>query len=69
MGATRTPGTMPGAVTPICNNCGVALCWDIAEEEYEMEQVFWDGWICQNCNGGKPYSKQNTGRLFGSSKE
>jgi len=40
MGATRTPGTMPGAVTPICNNCGVALCWDIAEEEYEMEQVF-----------------------------
>ena len=67
MGATKTSGTMPGALTPICNNCGVALCWDIAEEEYKVEQIFWDKWICAECNGGKPYSKMEFKKLFGSS--
>lgn len=41
---------MPGALTPHCNNCGIALCWDIAEEEYAEEKEFWDAWECKDCN-------------------
>jgi hypothetical protein len=54
MGAHRHPGTLAGALTPICNDCGVSLCWDIAEHEYERERAFWDAWICRDCNGGEP---------------
>ena len=43
---------MPEAVTPICNDCGISLCWDILEEEYKEAKQFWDDWICQDCNGG-----------------
>lgn len=56
MGVHVHGGTMPGAVTPICNTCGIALCWDIAEEEYEESRPFWDGWICRDCNGGRAVS-------------
>lgn len=56
MGVGIHGGTMQGAVTPMRNNCGTALCWDLAEEEYEQAKVFWDEWICQDCNGGKPFS-------------
>jgi hypothetical protein len=56
MGAHVHPGTMPGAVTPICNLCGVSLCWDISEGDYARAKPFWDGWVCQDCNGGKPLS-------------
>lgn len=56
MGITKHRGTMPGAVTPICNDCGVSLCWDIAEEEADRDRAFWDAWICQDCNGGKRMS-------------
>jgi hypothetical protein len=54
MGVHINGGTMPGAVTPICNDCGVSLCWDIADEQYERERSFWDGWRCAECNGGEP---------------
>ncbi len=47
-------GTMDGGVTPICNGCMVSLCWDIAEEDYARMKAFWDAWICEDCNGGKP---------------
>jgi len=56
MAITRVNSTMPGAVTPICNTCGILLCWDISEEEYQDDKAFWDDWICQDCNGGKPKS-------------
>ena len=56
MGVHVHPGTLPGSVTPICNDCGVALCWDISDEEYQEAKTFWDAWICQDCNGGKPLS-------------
>lgn len=56
MGVHQHAGTMPGAVTPICNECGVSLCWDIAEEEYHQHIGFWDAWICQDCNGGQRLS-------------
>ena len=52
MGVTVSASTLPGGKTPICNDCGIALCWDIADEEYLEAAVFWDAWICQDCNGG-----------------
>lgn len=51
MGVHCHGGTLPGCVTPICNDCGIALCWDISEEDYEAARDFWDAWKCQNCNG------------------
>ena len=39
-----------GGMTPICNDCGICLCWDISEEEYQEEKAFWDVWKCQDCN-------------------
>lgn len=50
MGVTVTNSTMPGAMTPICEECGVALCWDIAQEEYDQAPGFWDAWKCRDCN-------------------
>jgi len=59
---------MEGALTPICERCGVSLCWDISEEEYEDAIQFWDDWICQDCNGGVRLSlkewKQKRNQLF-----
>jgi hypothetical protein len=58
MGVHIYPGTMDGAVTPICNTCGVSLCWDISEQEYGEDQKFWDAWICQDCNDGNKFSRK-----------
>lgn len=49
MGVHRHRGTPEGALTPICNSCGISLCWDIAEEEYVEAREFWDRWTCQDC--------------------
>lgn len=56
MGVHRHGGTPIGAVTPICDECCVSLCWDIGIEEYEDAKPFWDAWICQDCNGGERLS-------------
>ena len=56
MGVQVTASTMPGALTPTCNDCGIALCWDISEEEYLEAIRFWESWICKVCNGGTPLS-------------
>ncbi|HET8689406.1 MAG TPA: hypothetical protein VFM18_22575 [Methanosarcina sp.] len=56
MGVHTHNGTMYGALTPICNECGVSLCWDISEEEYEEANPFWDDWICYDCNDGNHLS-------------
>lgn len=68
MGLHRHPGTMPGGVTPICNACGVSLCWDISEEEAEEARDFWEGWKCEDCNGGvrmrKPRQDHSWPRLL-----
>lgn len=58
MGVTKTPSTLDGGQTPICNSCGIMLCWDIEDKEYEEEKEFWDSWICRDCNGGEPYTKK-----------
>jgi hypothetical protein len=39
-----------GDFTPICNNCGVCLCWDISRYEYEQNMPFWDNWKCEDCD-------------------
>lgn len=56
MGVTTVNSTLVGGVTPICNECGILLCWDISETEYEEDKEFWDKWICKECNQGKPLS-------------
>ena len=57
MGISRHGSTPPDAVTPICSDCGVFLCWDIGEDEYEADRAFWDAWICESCNDG-PFTKK-----------
>jgi hypothetical protein len=54
MGVIHRPSSLGDALTPICNACGVTLCWDIWEGEYEEAKFFWDNWLCQDCNGGEP---------------
>lgn len=49
MGVTKHNGTMPDGYTPICNTCGVTLCWDIHQTEYEHQKAFWDEWRCKEC--------------------
>lgn len=50
MGVMLKHSTLEGGVTPICNDCGVTLCWDISEEEYYQRKLFWDRWRCRECN-------------------
>jgi hypothetical protein len=57
MGVYIHRGTMDGGVTPICNECMISLCFDVSDTEYETCKQFWDSWICQECNGDKPFSK------------
>jgi len=55
MGVTKHGGTLPGAVTPICNCCGVTLEFDVSNEEYEVSKTFWDNWKCPDCRTGKKH--------------
>jgi hypothetical protein len=50
MAVTINASTLDGGYTPMCSNCGVALCWDISEQEYEDGKGFWDDWTCKDCN-------------------
>lgn len=54
MGVAKIKSTMEGAWTPHCNTCGIALCWDISQLEYEEEKEFWDRRECKECN---PYAE------------
>ncbi len=42
--------SITGEYTPTCNDCGIALCWDITSDDYEKDKVFWDNWKCKECN-------------------
>lgn len=35
---------------PICNDCGIALCFSISEEEYKRTKGFWENWKCVYCD-------------------
>jgi len=50
VGVLVTRNTLDGGVTPICNDCGIVLCYDISEEEYQEAKEFWDVWRCNVCN-------------------
>lgn len=50
MAVTTHGGTMPGGVTPLCDTCGVSLCWDISRTEYLEARAFWDAWSCRDCS-------------------
>jgi len=50
MGVVITNSTIPGSITPMCNDCGIALCWDVENSEYEEYKEFWDNWTCRDCN-------------------
>jgi hypothetical protein len=52
MGITRVKSTIPGGYTPVCNRCGIHLCWDISDEEARSARAFWDAWVCEDCNEG-----------------
>ena len=54
MGVQVNSATLAGGVTPQCGRCGVWLCWDISQSEYEEGRAFWDAWLCRECNGGTP---------------
>ena len=56
MGITQIPGHMSDAVTPICNDCGVTLCYDISVQEYREHAVYWDAWRCDACYPEAPGS-------------
>jgi len=56
MGVSRFASTMSGALTPVCNNCGVALEFDVAEEEYEQNPKYWDSWVCPDCVSNSGYN-------------
>lgn len=56
MGVDRHGGTPIGCVTPICDDCGVSLCWDLSDEEYSEAKGFWDEWTCRDCNDGESLS-------------
>lgn len=39
-----------GGVTPVCSDCGIHMCWDISDEEFEENIAFWDAWLCSDCD-------------------
>ena len=49
MGVIKTNSTILGGLTPACNDCGIAMCWDISEEDYDSDKSFWDKWLCKDC--------------------
>lgn len=50
MGVTLVNSTLDGGVTPICEDCGIMLCYDISLDEYLEAKEFWDKWRCSECN-------------------
>ena len=59
MAVGTLPSTLSGAVTPVCGECGIFLCFDISNEEYAEMKSFWDAWICEDCNGGTPFTPES----------
>lgn len=49
MAVTTSASTVSGGVTPMCDSCGVSLCWDISRTEYLEARAFWDAWCCRDC--------------------
>ena len=39
-----------GEYQPVCDSCGIALCWSLTEREYRRTSSFWNIWECSSCN-------------------
>lgn len=39
-----------GEVQPMCDDCGIALCWSVDLKEFIEWFGFWDVWKCCRCN-------------------
>lgn len=48
-----------GWVKPICNDCGIALCWSLDEVQYIECKPFWDNWMCEDCCSGNQLPKMS----------
>jgi len=48
MGIKRST-TFQDAITPVCNSCGIYLCWDISDSDYRERPDFWESWLCRPC--------------------
>lgn len=49
MGITVLNNSDLDEVRPICNDCGILLCWGISITEYEEREAFWNAWRCEYC--------------------
>ena len=69
MGVYKGRSTLWGCVTPICNDCGVVLCYDISKEDYEEQPLFWDKWKCETCDPHYVMNWQSAERIRRRSEE
>lgn len=35
---------------PICNKCGINLCYSLSFVEYLENKDYWDNWCCLECD-------------------
>lgn len=35
---------------PICDECGIALCYTLTLFEYIEHKDYWDNWCCKDCD-------------------
>jgi hypothetical protein len=47
-----------GGMTPICNLCGIKLCFEIDPIEYEQSKLFWDNWKCSDCDSEYKFKRR-----------
>lgn len=58
MGVINSLSFPDDALTPVCEKCGVHLCWDISQKEYEDDKLFWENWQCKDCNPNYHFGKK-----------
>jgi len=39
-----------GGYQPVCDMCGICLCYEVEPENYELHRNFWDNWKCEVCD-------------------
>lgn len=44
---------------PICNDCGIPLCWLLSSEQYIESKPFWENWMCEDCCQGNKLPKMS----------
>ena len=58
MGKQHYPWEKPWSkewlITPACSCCGTPLSYDLRQDEFKVNQAFWESWRCADCNDGVP---------------